>query len=159
MSAFLHFVTNEYYFAIPLLLMSVIAVWLVTWRILLNRGATTDLNEFLPRFQQALTDAGPEAATEWGRTQKGMIAQKLFPAALETRGQGTAAMRRAMANVIELEILPDLNYLLAPILAIAKIATMVGLLLTVISMINTFSTISQAQNSAGVASQAGAIGL
>jgi len=31
-------------------------------------------------------------------------------------------MRRAMANAIELEILPDLNFLLPTILAIAKIA-------------------------------------
>ena len=53
-----------------------------------------------------------------------------------------------MANVIELEILPDLNFLLAPILAIAKIATMVGLLGTVISMINTFNAISQATKAA-----------
>src|SRR5262249_29243186 len=44
----------------------------------------------------------------------------------------------AMANAVELEILPDLNFLLAPILAIAKIATMVGLLFTVLSMIYTF---------------------
>ncbi len=67
-------------------------------------------------------------------------------------------MRRAMANVIELEILPDLNFLLAPILAIGKIATMVGLSVTVISMINTFNDI---QRSAGgnVTSSAGAIGL
>ena len=48
-----------------------------------------------------------------------------------------------MANVIELEILPDLNFLLPPILAIAKIATMVGLLRTVISMINTFNKIQE----------------
>ena len=68
-------------------------------------------------------------------------------------------MRRAMANVIELEILPDLNFLLAPILAIAKVATMVGLLLTVISMIGTFSAISNAQNAQGVTGQAGSIGL
>ena len=71
-------------------------------------------------------------------------------------------MRRSMANIIELEILPDLNFLLAPILAIAKIATMVGLLLTVVSMINTFNAISQAANSGntgGITSQAGAIGL
>src|SRR5579885_1882092 len=67
-------------------------------------------------------------------------------------------MSRAMANVTELEILPDQNFMLAPILAIAKIATMVGLLGTVISMINTFTAI---QNSTGgnVASQSGAIGL
>ena len=36
-------------------------------------------------------------------------------------------------------------FLLAPILAIAKIATMVGLLGTVISMINTFNAISEAK--------------
>ena len=66
-------------------------------------------------------------------------------------------MRRSMANVIELEILPDLNFLLAPILAIAKIATMVGLLGTVISMIGTFNEIQKARG--GVTEQAGAIGL
>jgi biopolymer transport protein ExbB len=49
-----------------------------------------------------------------------------------------------MANEIELEILPDLNFLLPIILAIAKIATMVGLLGTVISMIGTFQKIAEA---------------
>src|SRR5262245_64088509 len=83
----------------------------------------------------------------------------MFVAGLENAKQGPAAMRRAMANVIELEILPDLNFLLAPILAIAKIATMVGLLLTVVSMINTFSAISQESSASGVKSNAGAIGL
>ena len=53
-------------------------------------------------------------------------------------------MRRAMATVIELEIVPELNFLLPTILAIAKIATMVGLLGTVISMIGTFNQISKA---------------
>src|SRR5262249_39847509 len=79
---------------------------------------------------------------------------------LETSKQGLAAMRRAMANVIELEILPDLNFLLPTILAIAKIATMVGLLGTVISMIGTFSSIEKMRASGeGVAGQAGDIGL
>jgi biopolymer transport protein ExbB len=68
-------------------------------------------------------------------------------------------MRRAMANVSELEIVPDLNFLLAPILAIAKVATMVGLLGTVISMINTFSAISQETVASGVASHSKEIGL
>ena len=159
MSAFLRFVTSEWYFAAPLFLMSLVAVTLVIWRILLNLDAKTQLNEFLPKFQQKLDADGPEAALAWCRTQKGVIARKLFPAGLETRQQGMTAMRRAMANVIELEILPDLNFLLAPILAIAKIATMVGLLGTVISMINTFDQISQESSAGGVTSHAGAIGL
>ena len=71
--------------------------------------------------------------------QDGVIGNKLYVAGLETAKQGTAAMRRAMANVIELEILPELNAFLPLILAIAKIATMVGLLGTVVSMIGTFA--------------------
>ena len=70
-----------------------------------------------------------------------MIPRKLYVAGLETARQGTAAMRRAMANVIELEILPELNFLLATILAIAKIATMVGLLGTVMGMIRSFAAL------------------
>jgi biopolymer transport protein ExbB len=134
-------------------------VTLVIWRILLNLDARTALAEFLPQFQKRLDAEGPEAALAWCRGQKGVIARKLFPAGLETRPQGLAAMRRAMANTIELEILPDLNFLLAPILAIAKVATMVGLLGTVISMINTFNAISQETSAGGVTSHSGAIGL
>ena len=159
MSAFLHFVTTEWYFAIPMFLMSLVAVTLVIWRILLNLDAKTSLAEFLPKFQQKLDAEGPDAALAWCRTQKGVIARKLIPAGLETRSQGLTAMRRAMANTIELEILPDLNFLLAPILAIGKIATMVGLLGTIISMINTFNAISQEATAGGVTSHAGSIGL
>jgi biopolymer transport protein ExbB len=52
-----------------------------------------------------------------------MIPRRLYVAGLETSKQGLAAMRRAMATVIELEIVPELNFLLPTILAIAKIAT------------------------------------
>jgi len=159
MSAFMHFVTNDWYFAVPMFLMSFVAVTLVVWRIMLNLDAKTNLNLFLPRFQKVLDDEGPDAALDFCRKQKGLIAKKLYPAGLETRNQGASAMRRAMASVIELEIVPDLNFLLAPILAIAKIATMVGLLGTVISMINTFSAISQESNATGVASHSRDIGL
>src|SRR5262249_45768836 len=137
MSAFWQFVTGEWYFAIPMFLMSLTALTLVIWRVLLNLNAKTAMNVFLPAFQKKLENEGVEGALRYCRAQPGMIPRKLFVAGLETSKQGLAAMRRAMANVIELEILPDLNFLLPLILAIAKIATMVGLLGTVISMINT----------------------
>ena len=158
MSAFTHFVTHDWFFAIPMFLMSLTAITLVIWRILLNMSAKTDMSEFLPIFQQKLEKDGIEGALRYCRKRTDMIPRRLCTAGLENSKQGLAAMRRAMANVIELEVLPDLNFLLAPILAIAKIATMVGLLGTVISMINTFQAI---QNTSGnnVASQAGAIGL
>ena len=159
MSAFWHFVTKEWYFSSPMFLLLLVATVLVVWRILLNLNARTNMNDFLPAFQDKLEKEGVEGALRFCRTETGMIPRKLYVAGLETSKQGLAAMRRSMANVIELEILPDLNFLLAPILAIAKVATMVGLLLTVISMIGTFSAISSAQNAQGVTAQAGSIGL
>jgi biopolymer transport protein ExbB len=164
MESFWKFVRDDWYFAIPMFGMSMVAAALVVWRLLLNFSARTNLSVFLPTFQEKLQKEGIEGAIRFCRTQPGMIPRKLYVAGLETAKQGTAAMRRAMANVIELEILPDLNFLLAPILAIAKIATMVGLLGTVISMIGTFTEIGKAQAAAaaggeGVASQAGSIGL
>lgn len=159
MSAFLEFVKGDWYFAFPMFLMSLTAITLVVWRILLNLNARTNMNEFLPLFQQKLEKDGVEGALKFCRTRTDVIPRKLYTAGLETSKQGLAAMRRAMANVIELEILPDLNFLLAPILAIAKIATMVGLLGTVISMINTFNKIGQAAGAGNVTSHASAIGL
>ena len=158
MSAFLKFVKEDWYFAFPMFAMSLTALALVIWRILLNFHAKTNMSEFLPLFQRKLQTEGVDGALRFCRSREDMIARKLYVAGLETSKQGLAAMRRAMANVIELEILPDLNFLLAPVLAIAKIATMVGLLGTVISMINTFTAIQNSQGG-NVAGQAGAIGL
>jgi biopolymer transport protein ExbB len=160
MSAFLEFIKNEWYYAIPLFLMSGTGITLVIWRILLNTNARTNMNVFLPAFQQRLEKEGIEGAMKFCRAQQGIVPRRLFVTGLETSKQGLAAMRRAMANVIELEILPDLNFLLPPILALAKIATMVGLLLTVVSMINTFSAIQKSASQGGnVTGHAGAIGL
>jgi biopolymer transport protein ExbB len=164
MDAFRKFVSEEWYFAAPLFTMSLVGTALLLWRILLNFNAATNLNEFLPSFQEKLEKEGVDGALNFCKSRSDMIPRKLFVAGLDTSRQGLAAMRRSMANVIELEILPDLNFLLAPILAIAKIATMVGLLLTVVSMINTFSAIGKAAGpgggaGGGAAAQAGAIGL
>ncbi len=162
MKALLSFITNEWYFFVPMLLISLVAASLVVWRWLLNMNAKTRMESFLPEFQEKLQREGVEGALKYSRSHGGMIPQKLYPAALESSRAGMAAMKRAMANAIELEILPELNFLLPPILGIAKIATMVGLLLTVFSMINTFNAISEATKSGGagqVGTQAGAIGL
>jgi biopolymer transport protein ExbB len=155
---FLTFLRDDWYFAIPLILMSLTALTLVFWRIFLNINAKSDMGQFLPIFQQKLEKEGIEGALRYCRSQQGLIPRRLFTAGLETSKQGLSAMRRAMANSIELEILPELNFLLPPILAIAKIATMVGLLGTVISMTNTFNEIQKAQGG-NVTNHAGAIGL
>jgi biopolymer transport protein ExbB len=158
MSAFVNFVTGDWYFFIPLLLMSLAGVGLVIWRLLLNINGDTAMSEFLPVFQDKLEKEGLNKALAFCRGRTDVIPHRLFVAGLESYKQGLAAVRRAMANVIELEILPDLNFLLPSILAIAKVATMVGLFVTVISMIGTFSAIQQAKGG-NVTESAGAIGL
>jgi biopolymer transport protein ExbB len=161
MKAFTHFVIDEWYFSIPMFLMSLIAITLVVWRWLLNLNAKTRMEEFLPEFQKRLERDGVEGTIRFCKAQTGVIPRKLYVSGLEASRHGISAMKRNMANTMELEILPNLNFLLAPILAIAKIATMVGLLGTVISMINTFNAISTAKdaNPTAVTTQAGAIGL
>jgi biopolymer transport protein ExbB len=156
MSAFWEFIIHDWYFAIPMFGMSLAGLTFVLWRILLNMNAVTNMNEFLPTFQEKLDREGVEGALRFCRTRTDIIPRRLYVAGLETAKQGNAAMRRSMANVVELEIVPDLNFLLPPILAIAKIATMVGLLGTVLSMIGTFQKI---QASKDPTSHSAAIGL
>lgn len=158
MQALWTFITHDWYFFWPLFLMSLTGMTLVIWRLLLNVNGNTNMAEFLPEFQQKLEREGVEGALRYCRTRTDIIPRRLFVAGLETSKQGLAAVRRAMANIIELEIMPDLNFLLPTILAIAKIATMVGLLGTVISMIGTFNEIQKSKGG-DVGSQAGAIGL
>jgi len=160
MSAFVKFVTGDWWIALPMFAMSIIGVALVIWRLLLNMNAATKMNEFLPEFQSRLDKDGVEGALKFCRSRQDLIPRKLFVAGLEVAKQGLAASRRAMNNTIEWDILPELNTLLPSILAIAKIATMVGLLGTVISMIGTFTAIEKAASEGQSATtQAGSIGL
>src|SRR5262249_23884616 len=162
MQAVKDFFIGEWYFALPLVVMSLIAGSLVIWRMLLNSSANNDMDDFLPVFQQTLRKNGIKGAVALCKDEKGLIPNRLFIAGLEASEQGAAAMRRSMANETELEILPRLHFLLAPILAIAKIATMVGLFFTVISMISTFDAIGRETtqgNVKGVAGHSSKIGL
>jgi biopolymer transport protein ExbB len=160
MGPFFKFVTEDWWIAIPMFAMSITGVSLVIWRLLLNLNAGTNMNEFLPQFQQRLDKEGVEGALKFCRSRTDLIPRRLYVAGLEVSKQGLAASRRAMNNSIEWDILPELNTLLPNILAIAKIATMVGLLGTVISMIGTFTAIEKAAASGlGASSQSGSIGL
>ena len=162
MKAVQDFFLGEWYFALPLVLMTLVGTTMVIWRCLLNRNANTDMDDFLPYFQDVLRKKGIKAAIATCKEESGLIPSRLFVAGLEAADQGTSAMRRSMANETELEILPRLNGLLPLILALAKIATMVGLFFTVISMINTFSAIgeeTQSGNVRGIGGHSGKIGL
>lgn len=159
MQVFKDFIFHHWYFAVPMFAMSAIALALVFWRLFLNFSARTNLSTFLPQLQDRLAREGVEGAIQFCKTQPGLIARKLCVVGLETSRQGLAAMRRAMVNVVELEILPQLNFLLPMILALAKIATMVGLLGTVISMIGTFNELTSMKSGNELGGKGKDIGL
>jgi len=158
------FFTNDWYFAVPMTILMFVAFALVIWRMLLNQGAQSNLDALLPDLQTDLRKKGPKAAVALCQQEKGLIPSVLFVAGLQAAEQGVAAMRRSMASAVELEILPRMNFLLPSILGIAKIATMVGLLGTVLSMVMTFSAIGAAgekgaAGAAGMTAQSEKIGL
>src|SRR4051812_49031926 len=150
MSALTKFITEEWYFFLPMLLLSLVAAALVVWRFLLNINARTNLEDFLPVFQDKLQQEGVESALKYCRNQGGVIPRKLYAAGLENSRMGLSGIKGAWANAFEFETPPDLTFLLPPILAIAKVATMVGLFLTVVSMINTFTAISDTSKGGNV---------
>jgi biopolymer transport protein ExbB len=162
-SAFIEFVEKDPLFAVILFTMTFIGATLVVWRLWLNYNAKTDMNLFLPKFQEILNKEGIDGALKFCKAQpkNEHIPSTLYVAALEKQREGLAAMRKAMANAVELEIVPSLNFLLPTILAFAKIATMVGLLFTIISMIGTFSALGKAskEGGGGQASASAEIGL
>src|SRR5262245_37895517 len=123
MNAVYDFFLTEWNFSVPLVLMSLFGASLVLWRMLLNFSVNTDMDGFLPIFQQTLRKGGINAAVKLCKGEKGLIPSRLFVAGLEAADQGAAAMRRSMASENELEIVPRLHFLLSLILALAKIAT------------------------------------
>ena len=50
MNAFFTFCTHDWYFAVPMALMSIIGLSLVIWRLLLNYNGSVSMSEFLPVF-------------------------------------------------------------------------------------------------------------
>ena len=130
-------------FTITFIVLSLTAVTLLIWRAWLNHNAKTDLDDFVARFQQTLKSGGKNAALEMCSEEPGIV-PKLFTTALNTCHEGKVATRNAIANLIELEILPDLNFLLPWIVTLIKLAPMAGLLGTVWGMILAFGKISGA---------------
>jgi len=140
--------------------MSFTALTLVIWRIFLNRTANTNLNVFLEDFQEKTGERRRRRRLELlphaiRHDPAQAVRCRLGDLAARAVGHAPGHGQRHRAGD-----LPELNFLLPTILAIAKIATMVGLLGTVISMIGTFSEIQELRNKGGdITSQSGAIGL
>jgi biopolymer transport protein ExbB len=134
---------NGWTFTIVFLTLSLAAVALVVWRLLLNFHAKTNLPDFLGRLEQAYAAGGPQAALQMCEAEPGLVG-KLFATAIRIGPQGKVAARKAMEEQVELELEPSLNRLLPAILLCIRIAPMLGLLGTVVGMIFAFQKIAGA---------------
>jgi biopolymer transport protein ExbB len=134
---------NGIFFTIVFLTLSVASLTIVVWRMWLNYVARTDLVDFLERLEAELASTGVEGALKLCEEEPGIV-PKVFATALQTGHQGKVATREAIANLIELEIIPDLNFLLPLMLVFSKLSPMLGLLGTVWGMIQAFDKIAGA---------------
>lgn len=138
---------NGVVFSIVFLSLSFAGVGLVVWRILSNISAKTDVDKFIEQIEAQLASGGGQSVLDLCERQavetKQMV-PKLFHAALTDGVRGKVAARDAMADCIEIEIMPSLHSLLPHILLLAKISPMIGLLGTVSGMIGAFETIASA---------------
>lgn len=138
---------NGWPFVIVFVAMSGAAVAIVVWRMIKNHRAKGSVDQFVGELEQLLKQGGARAAYEFCEqeaTESERVLPKLFHAAFRDGHQGKIAARDAMADCLETEIMPSLLALLPHILLIVKIAPMVGLLGTVVGMINAFETIAGA---------------
>jgi biopolymer transport protein ExbB/TolQ len=72
---------------------------------------------------------------------------------IANRHLGTAKLRRMLAEKFEIDVLSDLEYRTSWIATIVKSAPMLGLLGTVVGMINAFAGIADMQETGGVSKQ------
>lgn len=138
---------NGVFFSIVFSGMSFAGVGLVVWRIISNVRARTDVDKFVQQLEAHLASGGGQAVMahcEREATETRQVVPKLFHAAITDGARGKVAARDAMADCIEMEIMPSLHSLLPHILLLAKISPMVGLLGTVSGMIGAFKTIAGA---------------
>jgi biopolymer transport protein ExbB len=138
---------NGIFFTLVFLSMSMAAVFLVALRFIKNLKAHTDVDLFVAQLDQTLQTQGPAAVVELCRkesTETDKLVPRIFRAAFEEGHRGKIAARDAMADCIDLELLPKLHSTLPGILFLIKTAPMVGLLGTVVGMIGAFQTIAGA---------------
>src|SRR5260370_7748157 len=77
-AALTDFISNEWYYFGPLLLMSMTAMALIIWRLLLNNSAKTNLGVFLPVFQATLQKAAIQGARQLSSLHPSFTPPTLF---------------------------------------------------------------------------------
>jgi biopolymer transport protein ExbB len=138
---------NGLFFTVVFVALSLAAVFFVALRSIKYWRARTDVGMFIAQVEMELETKGGPAAIEFCEREadeKQHVLALLFAAAFKDGQRGQIAARDAIADCLELEIMPSLHKWLPAILMITKVAPMFGLLGTVVGMIGAFETIAGA---------------
>ncbi len=146
-------------YGILLGLLAAVALGLVIERIIAYNRESTEMESFIPEFENAVMEGEWDRALDVCDRHKGHIPD-MFRLALQHRQEGLARVRHILRLAIELDVLPRLQRRLAALATFAKVAPMLGLLGTVHGMMLAFAKIAgQARSGVDPADLAREIGL
>ncbi len=133
---------------LPLIAFSVVALAIVLERYWVLRPSRVTPPGLLPEVWQALRNGGPDSdqMTAWQGSSLGQV----LVAGLQQAGQGREAMKDSIQQQAT-QVTHELERFLSPLGTIAMVSPLVGLLGTVLGMIEVFSAIMlQGTGDAGV---------
>ncbi len=149
----LEFAGNGVYIALGLVaLYGVFCVVLLVRRVAQKRfGGSAASRQFLEDVDEHLEQRRFEKISELCDTPPfwSQAVPQLMSIAVENRNRRPTQLRRIVAETFEHEVLADLEYRASWISTIVKSAPMLGLLGTVIGMINAFAKIAETQQAGG----------
>ncbi len=146
-------------YGIVLGLLAAIALALVIERVLAYNRESTEMESFLPEFEQLVREGRWQQASELCQRHRGHLPE-IFRLAVEHRHEGLARVRHIMRLAVELDVLPRLQRRLAALATFARVAPMIGLLGTVHGMMLAFAQIAgEARSGVNPADLASEIGL
>jgi len=122
--------------------LGLIAAACIIERFIAYNRESTRMETFMPQFEEYVVEGKTAEARDLCVRETGHVPE-VFGWALEHLDEGLAAVRKALAVHIELNILPRLRRRLGMLAVFAKVLPMLGLLGTVWGMMGAFIQIAQ----------------
>lgn len=125
-----------------IILCSVIALGFIIERFLAYRNAHCDMDTFFPPVENAIKLGKMDEALQYCEKSKGLI-PRVLAVGFKNREENIEDLRRILIDEVQIHILPKLQKHLAILATIARGTPMLGLLGTVLGMINMFEVITR----------------
>lgn len=125
-----------------IILCSIVAVGFIIERLLAYRQAHCDMGRFFPQLEKAVKLGKIEEASVYCERTRGLIPGVLL-VGLRHKDEKIEDIRRILIDEIQIHVMPNLQRYLSVLATIARGAPMLGLLGTVLGMIDLFGVIGR----------------